>query len=51
MNWLKFAEVISDESCGLSEMDNLMAIHGIFSKDAISIDLISTLLPFIFSLI
>lgn len=35
-------EIISDESYGLSEMDNLMAIHGIFSKDAISINLIPT---------
>ena len=33
-------KIISDVNYGFSEMDNIMAIHGIFSKDTISINLI-----------
>lgn len=35
-------EIISDESCGLSEMDTMEAVHGIFSKQTITINMIPT---------
>ncbi len=35
-------EILSNEYCGLSEMDTMEVIHGIFSKEAITVNMIPT---------
>lgn len=35
-------QILSDEGCGLSEMDTMEVVHGIFSKNSISVNMIPT---------
>lgn len=35
-------EILSDEGCGLSEMDTMEVVHGIFSKNPISVNMMPT---------